>query len=51
MVRRRVQPQGCREMLLLLLLLLLMKELGIVGGKLILDQVLGELKKEIMHQE
>ena len=49
MLRRRVHPQGCRQVLLLLLLLLL-KELGVVGGKLILDQILGELKMEITHE-
>ena len=50
MLRRRVHPQGCRQVLLLLLLLLLLKELGVVGGKLILDQILGELKMEITHE-
>ena len=50
MVRRRVQPQCCRKMLLLLLLLLLVKELRVVGGKLILDQILRELKIEITHK-
>ena len=47
-LRRRVHPQGCRQVLLLLLLLL--KELGVVGGKLVLDQILGELKIEITHE-
>ena len=49
MVRRRVQPQGCREVLLLLQVLLV-RELWVVGRKLILDQVLGELKVKIPHQ-
>ena len=38
-------------MLLLLLLLLLVKKLWVVGGKLVLDQVLRELNnKEITHK-
>ena len=51
MLRRRVHPQGCRQVLLLLLLLLLLKELGVVGGKLILDQILGELKLKIAYEK
>ena len=35
----------------MLLLLLLLKELWVVGGKLILDQILGELKMEITHEK